>query len=61
MSDRLSRSNSQSNLPHYGQDKPEDKNTHIGTDNKDTSAQSNKSESRGNGENKQAKPQLRSR
>ena len=61
MSDRLSRSNSQSNLPNYGQDKAEDKNTNVGTGNKDASAQSDKSPSRGNGENKQAKPQLKSK
>lgn len=61
MSDRLSRSNSQSNLPNYGQDKAEDKNTNVGTGNKDASAQSDKNASRGNGENKQAKPQLKSK
>ena len=61
MSDRLSRSNSQSNLPTYGQDKPEEKNTNVGADKKDASDQSNKNASRGNGENKQAKPQLKSK
>lgn len=61
MSDRLPRSNSQSNLPNYGQDKAEDKNTNVGTGNKDASALSDKNASRGNGENKQAKPQLKSK
>ncbi len=61
MSDRLSRSNSQSNLPNYGQDKPEDKKNNARTDNQNASAQSDKNASRGNGENKQAKPQMKSK
>lgn len=61
MSDRLSRSNSQSNLPNYGQDKPEGKKNNVGTDNQNASAQSDKNASRGNGENKQVKPQLKSK
>ena len=61
MSDRLSRSNSQSQLPNYGQDKSEEKNTNVGTGNKDASAKSDKNASRGSGENKQAKPQLKSK
>ena len=61
MSDRFPRSYSQSPLPTYGQDKPEEKNTNVGTGNQNASTQSDKNASRGNGENKQTKPQLKSK
>ena len=61
MSDRLSRSNSQSNLPNYGQGEHEDKHTDVGNNKNGNPDQSDKNPGRGYSENKETAPQMKSR
>lgn len=61
MSDRLSRSNSQSNLPNYGQGEHEDKNTDVANNKNGNPAQSDKNTGRGYSERQESAPQMKSR
>ena len=61
MSNRLPRSNSQSNLPNYGHGQSEDKNTNVRNDPNGAPAPSDKKSGQGYSETGQGKPQMKSK
>ncbi len=61
MSDRLSRSNSQTNLPNYGQGQHEDKNRDVGNDKSGASAKLDKDTGQAHSEKNDTPPQMRSK
>lgn len=61
MTDRLSRSNSQSDLPNYGQGQQDDKNKDVGKKKDGATAQSDKNTGQGHADKNKAAPQMKSK
>ena len=61
MTNRLSRSNSQSDLPNYGQGQQDDKNKDVGKKKDGATAQSDKNTGQGHSDKNKAEPQMKSK